>query len=222
MTTPNDNAARMTLRIAGVFQEIRDVWAKRLDSYYTQMESLIDGQSLETEDILGIIRESRLASREALDGLGNDLSAELVHTSNGVVARYEAMRSSLVEEIADLRNEIGSLTSGDENVIRRENLTLKDALLSVPEFKLLQVLHRYRRSSYDQLCIDSGLKKSAIRKQVKELMKRGFVHIDKKSRPHAIVYLSAPWIQRGLENPDQQVLDSQQVESYLPAQAEPR
>ena len=220
MTTTDDNAARMTLRIAGVFQEIRDVWAKRLDSYYSQMESLVDGQWLETEDILGIIKEARLASREALDGLGDDLSAELVHTSNGVVARYEAMRSSLVEEIVDLRNEVSSLTSGDENVIKRENLALRDALFSVPEFRLLQVIQKHRRASYDQLCEETTLKKSAVRKQAKELMKRGYVNIDKKSRPHAIVYLSAPWSQNSLEN--QQVLDPQRSPPFLPAQAEPR
>jgi hypothetical protein len=220
MTITDDNAARMTLRIAGVFQEIRDIWARRLDSYYSQMESLVDGQWLETEDVLGIIREARLASREALDGLGNDLSAELVHTSNGVVARYEAMRSSLVEEIADLRNEISSLTSGDENATRRENIALREALLAVPEFKLLQIIQRNRRSSYAQLCEESGLKKSAVRKQAKELMKMGHINIDKKSRPHAIVYLSAPWGQRSLEN--QQVQDPHRSELVLHAQAEHR
>ena len=220
MTTTDDNTARMTLRIAGVFQEIRDVWAKRLDSYYSQMESLVDGQWLETEDILGIIKEARLASREALDGLGDDLSAELVHTSNGGGARYEALRSSLVEEIVDLRNEVSSLTSGDENVIKRENLALRDALFSVPEFRLLQVIQKHRRASYGQLCEETTLKKSAVRKQAKELMKRGYVNIDKKSRPHAIVYLSAPWSQNSLEN--QQVLDPQRSPPFLPAQAEPR
>ncbi|MFW9770144.1 MAG: winged helix-turn-helix domain-containing protein [Candidatus Thorarchaeota archaeon] len=213
MTTIEDNAARMTLRIAGVFQEIRDIWARRLDSYYSQMESLVDGQWLEAADILGIIREARLASREALDGLGNDLSSELVHTSNGVVARYEAMRSSLLEEIADLRNEISNLSSGDENAIRRENIALRDALLAVPEFDLLQIIQRNRRMTYDQLCEESGQKKSAVRKQAKELMKRGHINIDKKSRPHAIVYLSAPWSQRGL---DQQVLEPPPPELHLP------
>ncbi len=218
MTTTDDNAARMTLRIAGVFLEIRDIWAKRIDAYYTQIGSLIEGQQLETEDILGIIKESRLASREALDGLGNDLSAELVHTSNGVVARYEAMRSSLVEEIVDLRNEIGSLTSGDENALRRENIALKDAVFSVPEFKLLQVIQKYRRVTYDQLCDETNQKKSPVRKLVKELMKRGYIHIDKKSRPHAIIYLTAPWTQNTLN--DQEILDSQTSSPYLPAQAE--
>ena len=218
MTTTDDNAARMTLRIAGVFQEIRDVWVKRLDAYYTQIGSLVDGQWLETEDILGIIKESRLASREALDGLGSDLSAELVHTSNGVVARYEAMRSSLVEEIADLRNKISVLTSGDENAMRRENIALKDAVFSVPEFKLLQVIQNHRRLTYDQLCEETNLKKSPVRKLVKELMKRGYVHIDKKSRPHAIIYLTAPWTLSKTEN--HQVLDQQTSSPYLPAQAE--
>jgi hypothetical protein len=220
MTTTDDNAARMTLRIAGVFQEIRDIWARRLDSYYSQMESLVDGQYLEHDDILGIIREARLASREALDGLGNDLSSELVHTTNGVVARYEAMRSSLVEEIADLRNEISSLTSGDENAIRRENIVLRDALFTVPEFELLQIIQKNRRTTYAQLCEESGLKKSVVRKQAKELMKRGHINIDKKSRPHSIVYLSAPWSQWSLD--DQQVLEPPPPEHLLPAQVEPR
>ncbi len=218
MTTTDDNAARMTLRIAGVFQEIRDIWAKRLDAYYTQIETLIDGQWLETEDILGIMQESRLASREALDGLGNDLSAELVHTSNGVVARYEAMRSSLVEEIADLRNEIRNLTSGDENKLRRENIALKEAIFSVPEFKLLQVIQRHRRTSYDQLCKETKQKKSAIRKLVKELMNRGYINLDKKVRPHVIIYLSAPWTQKTID--DQMVLDQHLSVRSLPAQAE--
>jgi len=220
MTITDDNAARMTLRIAGVFQEIRDIWAKRLDAYYSQIESLVDGQWLKTEDILGIVKESRLASREALDGLGNDLSAELVHTSNGVVARYEAMRSSLVEEIVDLRNEISNLTSGDENSMKRENLALKDAVFSMPEFKLLQVIQKYGRTTYDQLCEETNQKKSPVRKLVKELMKRGYIHIDKKSRPHSIIYLTAPWTL--MRSEDQQVLDQQTSSHYLPAQAEHR
>jgi hypothetical protein len=178
MTTTDDNTARMTLRIAGVLQEIRDIWAKRLDAYFAQIESLVDGQWLEIEDVIGIIRESRLASREALDGLGNDLSAELVHTSNGVVARYEAERLSFVEEINDLRTEIGQLLSGDENILRRE-------------------------------------KKSTIRKLVKELMKKGYVNIDKKSRPHAIIYLIAPWITK--EESSQQNLEGFHHKPFLHA-----
>ncbi len=196
MTTTDDNAARMTLRIAGVLQEIRDIWAKRLDAYYRQIESLLDGQRLDTEDVIGIIRESRVASREALDGLGGDLSAELVHTSNGVVARYEAERLSFVEEINDLRDEISRLLSGDENTTRRENESLRAAIDSIPEFKLLKVIQRNRKTNYKELETDSGEKKTVLRKLVKELMKKGYVSVDKKSRPHAIIYLTAPWTQR--------------------------
>ena len=196
MTTSDDNAARVTLRIAGVLQEIRDIWAKRLDVYFTQIESLVDGQWLETEDVIGIIRESRMASREALDGLGNDLSAELVHTSNGVVARYESERFSFIEEVNDLRNEISRLLSGDENEMRRENESLRAAIDSIPEFKLLKVIQKNRRTHYKQLSEVTGEKKSAIRKLVRELMRKGYVNVDKKSRPHAIIYLTAPWTQK--------------------------
>ncbi|MCK5152634.1 MAG: hypothetical protein KAQ65_12360 [Candidatus Thorarchaeota archaeon] len=44
MTNPDDNAARLTLKLAGVFQEVRDIWVRRLESYFGQLESLIDGQ----------------------------------------------------------------------------------------------------------------------------------------------------------------------------------
>ncbi|OLS31055.1 MAG: hypothetical protein ThorAB25_05720 [Candidatus Thorarchaeota archaeon AB_25] len=218
MTTIDDNAARMTLRIAGVLQEIRDVWAKRLDVYYAQIESLVDGQWLETEDVIGIIRESRMASREALDGLGNDLSAELVHTSNGVVARYEAERLSFIEEVNDLRNEISRLLSGDENVLRRENESLRMAIDSIPEFKLLKVIQRSRRTNYKELEANSGEKKSVIRKLVKELMKKGYVNVDKKSRPHAIIYLTAPWTQKDSQH--QPSFGSPKPESFLHAEIE--
>jgi hypothetical protein len=220
MTTTNDNAARMTLRIAGVLQEIRDIWTRRLDSYYTQIESLVDGQWLETEDVIGIIRESRLASREALDGLGNDLSAELVHTSNGVVARYEAERLSLVEEISDLRDEISRLLSSDENSMFRENESLRAAIDSIPEFKLLKVIQRTRRTNYKELESNSGEKKSVIRKLVKELMKKGYVNVDKKSRPHAIIYLTAPWNQKDSQH--QIAFESPKAESVLHAEIERR
>ena len=196
MTTMDDNTARMTLRIAGVLQEIRDIWAKRLDVYYSQIEALVEGQWLDTEDVIGIIRESRLASREALDGLGNDLSAELVHTSNGVVARHEAERLSLIEEIRDLREEISRLLSGDENVLKRENESLTAAIDSIPEFKLLKIIQRMRRTDYKQLSEDTGEKKSALQKLVKELMRNGYVNIDKKTRPHTVVYIYAPWAQK--------------------------
>lgn len=220
MTTIDDNAARMTLRIAGVLQEIRDIWAKRLDVYYAQIESLVDGQWLDTDDIIGIIRESRMASREALDGLGNDLSAELVHTSNGVIARHEAERQSFVEKISELRNEIDRLLLGDENAIRRENESLRAAIDSIPEFKLLKVIQRSHRTDYTQLSKDTGEKKSTLQKLVKELMRKGHVNIDKKSRPHAIIYLSAPWALK--EPPTQLVLENLKAESFLHAEIEHR
>ena len=72
--------------------------------------------------------------------LPNDLSAELVHSSNGVIARYEAERLSFAEEISDLRDEIGRLLSGDENEMRRENESLRAAIDSIPEFKLLKII----------------------------------------------------------------------------------
>lgn len=220
MTTTNDNAARMTLKIAGVLQEIRDIWAKRLNVYYTEIESLVDGQWLDPEDVVGIIRESRIASREALDGLGSDLSAELVHTSNGVVARYEAERLSFVEEISDLRDEISRLLSGDENAMRRENESFRAAIESIPEFKLLKVIQRSRRTDYKQLSEDTGEKKSALRKLAKELMRKGHINIDKKSRPHAIIFLSAPWAQNGPQI--QMALEGPKPESFLHAEIEHR
>jgi hypothetical protein len=220
MTTTDDNAARMTLRIAGVLQEIRDIWAKRLDVYYTQIEALVEGQWLDTEDVIGIIRESRMASREALDGLGGDLSAELVHTSNGVVARYEAERLSFVEEINDFREEISRLLTGDENAMRRENESFRVAIDSIPEFKLLKVIQRRCRTDYKQLSEDTGEKKPVLQKLVKELMRKGYVNIDKKSRPHAIIYLYAPWTQK--EHQAQMVLDGPKPESFLHAEIERR
>ena len=101
MVSPEDTAAKLTLKIAGVFQEVHDSWIKRVNTYYEQIESLIEGDWFESADMKGIIREARMATREALDGLGNDLSSELVHASSGVIQRYEYERISLVEEIND-------------------------------------------------------------------------------------------------------------------------
>ncbi|MBE0527246.1 MAG: hypothetical protein IH631_09905, partial [Candidatus Thorarchaeota archaeon] len=50
MTNPDETAARTTLRIAGVFQEIRDSWVRRLDSYYNQIESLTEGDWIDSQD----------------------------------------------------------------------------------------------------------------------------------------------------------------------------
>jgi hypothetical protein len=220
MTATNDSAARMTLRIAGVLQEIRDIWVKRLDDYYAQIEALVDGEWLDTEDVPGIIREARMASREALDGLGNDLSAELIHASNGVVARYEAQRLSFVEEISDLRDEISRLLSGDENALRRENDSLRAAIDSIPEFRLLKIIQNNRNTTYMDLETDSGLTKSVIKKLVKELKSKGYVNVDKKSRPHAIIYLTAPWNQKAPQL--QTSFESQEVGRFLCTETEHR
>lgn len=194
MTSLEDTAARTTLRIAGVFQEIRDSWIRRLDSYFNQIESLAEGDWVDKQDIIGIIRESRLASREAMDGLGNDLSSELVHNSHGIVTRYEAERESLQEEINDLRKSLTRALSGNNNSIRRENEAMRTAIGSIPEFALLEIIQKNKRSSYDDLEQDSGLSKSVIKKLVKNLSSQGYVNVDKKSKPHAIVHISTPWL----------------------------
>ena len=193
MTSPDEIAARTTLRIAGAFQEIRDSWIRRLDSYYNQIESLLQGQWFDPQDLTGIIRESRLASKEAVDGLGNDLSSELIHASNGIISRYEAERASLQEEINDIRASLTRALSGDANCIRRENEALRLALASVPEYSLLEVIRKNRRSSYDQLAGETGMSKAKLRKLVGELIPRGYAALDKKAKPHSIVFLSSPW-----------------------------
>ena len=194
MTSPDETAARTTLRIAGVFQEIRDSWVRRLDSYFNQIESLTEGDWIDLQDLIGIIRESRLAAREAIDGMGNDLSSELVHTSHGIVTRYEAERESLQEEINDLRKSLARALSGEANSIRRENEALRAAISSVPEFSLLEVIQEHKRMTYDELIEASHLSKASTRKLVKILSARGFVHVDKKSRPHMIIHVSTPWM----------------------------
>ena len=141
----------------------------------------------------GVIREARMATREALDGLGNDLSSELVHSSSGVVQRYEYERASLVEEINDLRASVARSLSGDENEVRRENESLRTALQSIPEFHVLQHIRISSYLTYDELSKIVGIKKGKLRKLVKALAERGYVNIDKKSKPHRVVYISAPW-----------------------------
>jgi DNA-binding MarR family transcriptional regulator len=214
MASPDDVAARTTLRIAGVFQEIRDSWVRRLDSYFNQIESLLEGQWIDVQDMTGIIHESRMASREAIDGLGNDLSSELVHASNGIITRYEAERASLQEEINDLRHTLTRLLSGDANGIRRENEALRSAIATVPEFSLLEIIQKNRRTSYDDLEEITGLKKSKIRKLVKELISRGYVGVDKKTKPHSIVFISTPW---HADVPQvQQTLETNRADVQLP------
>ncbi|RLI56923.1 MAG: hypothetical protein DRO87_07575 [Candidatus Thorarchaeota archaeon] len=202
MTTSGDSAARSTIRIAGLFQEVRDIWVRRLDDYFNQLERLADGETLEASDFVGILRESRMASREALDGLGSDLSSELLHVTNGLAARYESERASLIEEINDLRRSLTRALSGDENSLRRENEALLATLSTIPEFQVLKAIEREGRLSYDELSKTSGLKKGKLRKLVKSLESRGHVVVNKKSRPHSITYLSAPWSGRTVHHQD--------------------
>ena len=218
MNNPDETAARMTLKLAGEFQQIRDVWVRRLDNYFKQLESLVDGQWLDADDLKGVIRESQQAAREALDGLGGDLSAVLVHESGGLFARFETERQELKDEIYTLRSELAQVLSGDENAIRCENQDLRAALAQVPEFKLLKIIQRARRVTYKDLAKTFGKKPTAVRKLVKSLEKMGYVAVDKKSRPHTVVFLSAPW--RGVEydstNPSSSIMPLQdaQVEHH--------
>ncbi|UCE10795.1 MAG: hypothetical protein JSW61_02360 [Candidatus Thorarchaeota archaeon] len=183
----------MTLRLAGTFQEVRDIWSKRLESYFSQLESLIDGQWLDATDMRGIIKESRLASREAMEGLGNDLSSELVHATRGIAERFDAERISLRQEIDDLRQSLGRALSGDESSIRRENEAMRSTLLMFPEFCLLTIVKKLGEATYEELGNASVTKKGKLRGLVKSLAQKGFVTIDKKRRPHRIVFISSPW-----------------------------
>jgi hypothetical protein len=197
MSTPEDIAARSTLKLAGIFQQARDLWVRRIDSYFSHLESLTNGQRLDPSDITGIIKESKLASREALDGLGNDLSTELIHASNGMLVRYESERVILLNEISALKLSLDTYLSGDENAARRENQSLRTALMKMPEFQLLTVIQREHRASYSLLSELSGAKKGKVRKYVKALAESGFCHVDKKSRPHAVIFDFAPWNTNG-------------------------
>ncbi|MCF2137823.1 MAG: winged helix-turn-helix domain-containing protein [Candidatus Thorarchaeota archaeon] len=207
MTGSEEIAARMTLKLAGELQQIRDVWVRRLENYFTQLESLVEGQWLDTSDLKGLIRESQSAAREALDGLGGDLSAVLVHESGGLFARFESERQSLSDEINTLRSELAQVLSGNENAIRIENQTLRAALFKIPEFKLLKIIKESGRASYKALSKSYGGKATAVRKLVKSLEKMGYVAIDKKSRPHTVVFLSAPWYSGTNDEPLAQTLD---------------
>jgi hypothetical protein len=193
MNNTHSASARMTLRLAGTFQEVRDAWSKRLESYFTQLESLIEGQWLDSNDMRGIIKESRSASREAMEGLGNDLSSELVHATRGISERFDAERVSLVEEITDLRETLGRALSGDESSIRRENEAMRAALLMIPEFCLLTIVQQLGRATYNELSDASEIKKGKLRALVKSLAQKGFIKIEKRPRPHRVVFVSSPW-----------------------------
>ncbi|MFW9967301.1 MAG: hypothetical protein ACFFEA_09125 [Candidatus Thorarchaeota archaeon] len=193
MSSHDDIAARATLRIAGAFQGKRDLWVRRLESYFTELEKLIDGEWLDASDLAGLVREARLASREAIDGLANDLSAELLHTSSGVFSRFESDRASLITEIGRLKAKITTLLSSDEEGVLRENDALRSVVLNLPEYQLLCVIHQARGGTYADISMKSKVAKSKVRKYVKILAERGHVIIDRKSRPHRVLFVDTPW-----------------------------
>ncbi|MHA2378892.1 MAG: hypothetical protein ACXADO_09420 [Candidatus Thorarchaeota archaeon] len=193
MSNHEEAAARTTLRMAGVLQEVRDVWTRRLESYFAEVERLIDGEWLDAADLAGLVKETRMASKEAVDGLANDLSAELLHASSGVIARYEAERLALSLEIEKQKTTVARILASDEDGLRRENEALRSAMAKVPEYTLLKTVQMLRGTTYDELASKSDLGKGAIRRHVKSLMAKGHVTVNKKARPHKILFLSAPW-----------------------------
>jgi hypothetical protein len=193
MSNHEESAARTTLRMAGVLQEVRDVWIRRLESYFAEVERLIDGEWLDASDIAGLIKETRLASKEAVDGLANDLSAELLHASSGVFARYEAERLALSEEVERQKKKLARILTSDEDGLKRENESLRNAISNVPEYALLKTIQKLRGTTYEELAGKSGLGKGTIRKHLKSLMAQGYVAVNKKARPHKILFLSSPW-----------------------------
>ncbi|MHA2161286.1 MAG: winged helix-turn-helix transcriptional regulator [Candidatus Thorarchaeota archaeon] len=215
MSNSNDTAAKLTLKIAGAYQEVRDAWTKRVDSYFDQLESLVAGEWFESSDLTGIIIEAKSAAREALIGLGNDLSAELVHATGGVVSRFEAERFSLIEELADLRNTLSRVLESDEEGIRQENESLRYAIRTVPEYKLLNVIRKLNRASYTEIAKASGLKKGKVTNYVKLLMARGHVQVNKKTRPHSVVFLSAPWKNNPIDQPGDTSISTPKRETML-------
>ena len=193
MGTPDETAAKLTLKMAGVFQEVRDIWVSRLDAYFSQLDQLIEGQWFDASDMNGIIKESHMAAKEALDGLANDLSTELVHSSSGAFGRFESERASLVEEINDLTSTLSNYMQKDENAVFRENLLLRDAIFSMPQFRILEVIRSLGNTTYKEVSEESGVSIGKTRKHVKGLRKKGYVEIDKNTRPHSISFLSVPW-----------------------------
>ncbi len=196
MNYSDETIAKYTLRTAGTLQELRDSWIRKLDRYFEQIEELVQGEWFDTRDLLGIIRESRMATREALDGLSSDLSAEVVHSSNGIISRFVAERESLLEEIKDLRSSYSRAIAGDEHSVRRENESLYQAIKLIPEYRLLSVIQNLKRATYSELADLENQKKGTIRKLAKLLAERGYIYLNKSTRPHTVEFLYAPWIAR--------------------------
>jgi DNA-binding MarR family transcriptional regulator len=193
MSNHEDAAARSTLRIAGVLQSKRDLWVRRLENYYAELEKLILGEWLDSSDLTGLVKEACLASREAIDGLANDLSAELLHASSGIFSRFESDRATLVTEISKLKTENTRLLSMDEEGVFRENDALRSVVLNLPEYQLLCVIQQSKGGTYADLSARSKVKKGKVQKYVKMLADRGHVIIDRKSRPHRVLFVDTPW-----------------------------
>ena len=193
MSGHDDAAARATLKMAGAFQDKRDLWVRRLETYFSEVERLVTGEWLDSTDLVGLVKESRLASREAIDGLANDLSAELLHESSGVFTRFETERARLVTEINRLQSSLSRLLAADEEGLRSENDSLRSIVLNLPEYQLLCVIQQIRSGNYGDIAEASGVTKGKVRKYVKTLSERGNVFIDRKPRPHRVHFVSAPW-----------------------------
>ncbi|MEM4735220.1 MAG: hypothetical protein QXS20_05820 [Candidatus Thorarchaeota archaeon] len=193
MDCPEDLCARRTLRTAGTFQEIRDAWKRRLDAYFHQLNSLIEGGWYTVNDLSGIVRESRNAAHEALDGLAGDLSAELVHESSRLIQKYEKERSSLNGQIQDLKSMLNGVLSGEEDFFRRQNELLIAALMKIPEYQLLEVLRAHGKATYDELARAMAWKKPAVRKACSVLVSSGYAALEGTARARVVRFLSAPW-----------------------------
>ena len=193
MLQDNEILGRQALKIAGTLDEIQLIWLKRVEEYFIQLESLVKGEWFDSSDLIGIIREAYSASKEALKGLGTDLSAELLHSSSGILSRFQSERSALLEEINDLRESYARAISRDGSSIRQENETLIQAIKSVPMFKLLATLQDIRVTNYKELTKKTGMKRSDVRKYIQELVESSYASLDKSKKPHEITFVSAPW-----------------------------
>lgn len=193
IVSQDDAIARSNLRLAGAFQEIHSSWVRRLDSYFLELERLINGEWLDSSDLKALVRETRSASKEAMEGLSNDLISELMHATSKILERHAAEKNSLDEEIGDLRGRISRLMSFDESAALIENESMREALFDMTEFRVLAFLQTHTGCSYKELASITGRKSSALRKDVKLLAKRGYIRIDKNSRSHSLHFLSAPW-----------------------------
>ena len=128
-----------------------------------------------------------------MKSLGTDLSAELLHSSSGILYRFQSERSTLIEEINDLRDSYARAISRDGDSIRQENESLYQAIKSVPMFQLLATLQDIRITNYKELTKESGMKKSNVRKYIQELVESSYASLDKSKKPHEITFVSAPW-----------------------------